>query len=133
MIRKCILIADDCATTLNALAHRIRAAGYEVHTATDGSEAVALAGRIRPDVVIVDVNFPPDISQGGVDWDGFRILEWMNRTGSVGLAPCIIITSDDVETHHQAAVASGATAIFQKPISISVLLETLRECLEQPA
>lgn len=130
MTRKRILIADDSLTVLTALEHKLNAAGYEVHCASDGSEAVTLAGRIRPDLVIIDVNFPPDISQGGVDWNGFKIVEWMQRTGALGLAPAIIITTDEVEKHRDAAVAVGATALFQKPISLPVLLETVKDCLQ---
>lgn len=129
MTRKRILIADDSLTVLKALELKLKAAGYDVYTATDGSDAVALAGQIRPDIVIMDVNFPPDISQGGVDWNGFKVLEWMAHTGSTGLTPSIIITSDDVERHKDAAVEAGATALFQKPVSYPDLLETLEECL----
>lgn len=133
MTGKRILIADDSLTVLKALELKLRAVGYDVHTATDGSDAVALAGKIRPDIVIMDVNFPPDISQGGVDWDGFRVLEWINRTGAAGLPPTIIITSDDVERHKDAAVEAGAVALFQKPVSYPDLLETLEECLGESA
>ena len=127
MNKKRILVADDNLVVLNAMKLGLNAAGYDVYTATDGSDAVALAGRIYPDVVIMDVNFPPDISQGGMDWNGFRILEWMQRTGASGIAPAIIITSDDVETHHAAAVEVGAVALFQKPVNMPDLLEIIEE------
>jgi len=84
---KRILIADDSLTRLKAFEIKLQAAGYEVITAVDGSEAIKKAAHSRPDVVIMDVNVPPDISQGGVVWDGFRIIEWMKCTGSIGSAP----------------------------------------------
>ena len=61
-------------------------------------------------------------------YDGF---EWMDRTGAAGVAPAIIITSDDVQQHRDAAVAAGAVALFQKPVSYPDLLETIEECLEE--
>lgn len=129
MTKKRILVVDDSLTVLKALEIQLKGAGYDVSTAADGSSAVALAGEIHPDIVIVDINFPPDISQGGVGWDGFRIIEWMGLTGASGLAPAIIITSDEIEMHRDAAVAAGAVALFQKPIDYPELLETVADCL----
>ena len=129
--KKRILIADDSVVVLRALEVQLQAAGYDTRTATDGSEAVEKAGQWNPDLLIVDVNFPPDISQGGIDWDGFRVIEWMQHTGVSGLAPALIITSDEVEQHHARAIEVGAAAIFQKPVDIPELLATIGELLGQ--
>ncbi len=131
MSRKRILIADDSLTVLKAFEIKLQSAGYETATAVDGSEALAQAGRFHPDLVIMDINFPPDISQGGVTWDGFQIIQWMRTTGAAGTAPAIIITSDDVEQHRTQALAAGAVAVFQKPIKLKDLMDTIRECLEE--
>jgi len=124
-----ILIVDDSPVVLKALEIKLQKAGYATMTASDGSSALEKAGRFQPELVIMDINFPPDISQGGVNWDGFRIIEWMRYTGAAGSAPAIIITSDDVEKHQAKALAAGAVAVFQKPISLTSLLNTLEECL----
>lgn len=131
MKNKRILVADDSLTVLKALQVKLTAAGYETYTAIDGSEAIGRAGEIHPDLVIMDVNFPPDISQGGIAWDGFKIIEWMRHTGAAGLAPAIIITSDEIEKHRSQALAAGAVAVFQKPISLPDLMEVVQECLER--
>ena len=130
MNKKRILIADDSRIVVKALELGLKAAGYETATATDGSEALEKAGDLHPDLVIMDVNFPPDISEGGVAWDGFRVIEWMRHTGAAGMAPAIIITSDDIEAHRNRALAVGAVAMFQKPVSLPDLLETIAECVE---
>jgi CheY-like chemotaxis protein len=127
MSKKRILIADDSLIVLKALEMKLNAAGYAVTTASDGSEALEKAAAFRPDLVIMDINFPPDISQGGVAWDGFRIIEWMRHTGAAGAAPAIIITSDEPEKHRVEAIEAGAVAVFQKPLSLPVLLETIEE------
>jgi CheY-like chemotaxis protein len=129
MSNKKILVADDSLTVLKVLEIKLQAAGYEITTATDGSEALEKAKAVHPDLVIMDVNFPPDISQGGIAWNGFKILEWMHHTGAAGLAPAIIITSDDVEKHRNQALAAGAVAVFQKPVDVPSLLEVVGECL----
>lgn len=129
MNNKKILVADDSLVVLKAFEIKLQAAGYDTTTATDGSDALEKAKAVHPDLVIMDVNFPPDISQGGIDWNGFKILEWMRHTGAAGLAPAIIITSDDIEQHRSQALAAGAVAVFQKPISVPDLLKTIEECL----
>lgn len=131
MKKKRILIADDSQLVLKVMANKLQAAGYETITAMDASDAMEKAGVARPDLVIMDVNFPPDISQGGVAWDGYRIIEWMRHTGSAAAAPVIIITSDDIENHQNKALKAGAAAVFQKPISLPDLLETIEACLNR--
>ena len=133
MNKRSILIVDDSVTVLKALENKLGAAGYKTATATDGSEALEQAAKLRPDLVIMDINFPPDISQGGIAWDGFRIIEWMRYTGSAGTAPAIIITSDDPEAHRARALAAGVVAVFPKPISIPDLLGTIAECFDNCA
>ena len=131
MKKKKILIVDDSHTVLKAMEIKLSAAGYDTATAADGSEALEKAGKIHPDLVIMDVNFPPDVSQSGIAWDGFRVMEWMRHTGSAGIAPAIFITSDDINEHKNRALAVGAAAVFQKPFSPADLLETIEECLER--
>jgi CheY-like chemotaxis protein len=48
----------------------LQGAGYRVVTAMDGSEAVAAARKENPDLILLDISFPPNV--GGVEWDGFR-------------------------------------------------------------
>jgi len=126
-----ILIVDDSLIVLRTLEHKLAEAGYKPATAADGSEALEKTAQLRPDLIIVDVNLPPDVNQGGVAWDGFRLIEWLRHTGSAGAAPAVIITSDDLESHRDRAVGAGAVAMFQKPIDMEELMETIREQLQQ--
>jgi CheY-like chemotaxis protein len=53
-----ILIADDNLDSVESLGMLLRASGYQVELAHDGSEAVETAMRMRPDVVILDIGMP---------------------------------------------------------------------------
>jgi len=57
-LRRRILIADDNHDALESLATMLRLSGNEVHTASDGIEAVALAEELLPDVVLMDIGMP---------------------------------------------------------------------------
>ncbi len=57
-IRRNILIADDNQEALESLALMLRMEGHEVHCASDGEEALLLAGQRRPEIVVLDVGMP---------------------------------------------------------------------------
>jgi CheY-like chemotaxis protein len=53
-----ILLADDNRDALDSLATLLQCDGHEVHTAGDGAEALALAAKCRPDVMLLDIGMP---------------------------------------------------------------------------
>src|SRR5476651_2598171 len=116
-----ILVVDDNEIILKTISLKLQGAGYEVITALDGSEAVAAARKEMPDLVLLDISFPPDV--GGVEWDGFRIMEWFRRMEAVNKTPVIIITGGEDASNKDRAVAGGAVAFFHKPIDHDDLLK----------
>jgi len=80
MDRKTILIVDDDRVVQQALALKLKASGYDVLEAEDGAAAVSTVRRQKPDLILLDISFPPDVAHGGgVPWDGFLILNWLRR------------------------------------------------------
>jgi len=129
---KTILIADDSLLVLRTLELRTKAAGYRVLTASDPNEALAKVRTEKPDVIVMDINFPPDVGfGGGGTWDGFRLLAWMKQSGSFEQAIPIIITGDDIRRHQDKADAAGVKGLFQKPIDAKKLLDRISECLQE--
>jgi CheY-like chemotaxis protein len=57
-VRRSILIADDNQDALESLALMLRMEGHEVHCASDGEEALMLAGQRRPEILVLDVGMP---------------------------------------------------------------------------
>ena len=125
--KKKILVVDDNEIILKTISLRLQGAGYEVITALDGSEAVSATRKEAPDLVLLDISFPPDV--GGVEWDGFRIMEWFRRMESAKKTPVIIITGGEVTQNKERAIAGGAVAFFNKPIDHDDLLKVIRATL----
>lgn len=125
---KKILVVDDNEIILKTISLRLQGAGYQVITALDGSEAVSAARKETPDLILLDISFPPDV--GGVEWDGFRIMEWFRRMENVKKTPVIIITGGDVTDNKERAVSGGAVAFFHKPIDHDDLLKVIRAALD---
>ncbi len=124
---KKILVVDDNEIILKTISLKLQGAGYKVITALDGSEGVAAARKESPDLILLDITFPPDV--GGVEWDGFRIMEWFHRLEMIKKIPVIIITGSEDTKSKQRAVAGGAVAFFHKPIDHDDLLKVIRATL----
>src|SRR5262249_39301590 len=120
---KKILIVDDSVVILKVLSGKLRSNGYQVFTAVDGSEAVSTVRRERPDLILLDINFPPDVAHGGgVAWDGLLILNWLRRMDEAARTPVIIITGNKPEASKDRYMKAGVSGYFQKPINADELL-----------
>lgn len=116
-----ILVADD-SRTIRALVRRTLAgAGYDVSLACDGREAVQLARRDRPDLVILDIQMPV--------MDGYtaceEILALQNRCPDLQI---VFLTKD--EAKHLDALGRQLGAYLQKPVCENTLLATVRSLLK---
>jgi CheY-like chemotaxis protein len=127
---KKILVVDDNEIVIKTISLKLQGAGYQVLTAMDGSEAVALVRKEIPDLILLDLSFPPDVD--GVPWDGFRIMEWFHRMDTMKKIPVIVITGSEDPTAKQRATITGAVAFFQKPIEHDYLLKVIRATLGEP-
>lgn len=128
-----ILIADDNVVILKALSIKLKSKGYEVRTAMDGTTAVSCVRRERPDLIILDINFPPDVAHGGgITWDGFLILDWLRRLEEARETPVIFITGEEAANFRERALSVGAVAFFQKPIDQEELLHVVQETVGDP-
>jgi two-component system KDP operon response regulator KdpE len=127
---KKVLVVDDNEIILKTVSLKLQGAGYQVITALDGSEAVTLARTQNPDLVLLDISFPPDVD--GVPWDGFRIMEWFHRLESSKKIPVIIITGGDDSKYKERAISGGAVAFFHKPIDHDDLLKVIRATFNSP-
>ena len=130
MNTKKILVVDDNRVILNTMSMKLRAAGYEVLTAEDGSAAVSAVRTQRPDLILLDISFPPDVAHGGgVAWDGFLIMEWFRRIEEVKQTPVIVISGGEPAKYKERALQAGAAEFFQKPINPDELLGAIRRLL----
>jgi CheY-like chemotaxis protein len=130
---KKILVVDDDPLFQKLISQKLKANGYSVVNALDGSEAITAMREQQPDAVLLDVNFPPDISNGGVPWDGFKLMHWIRLVEGRGGVPMFIMTSDDIAQHEAAAKAEGAKGIYHKPVDQSRLVSEVEHILEEKA
>ena len=130
--KKRILVVDDDAITLKYFSQSLISRGYEVLTAADGAGAVSTARLELPDLIILDISFPPDVAHGGgVSWDGFLVIDWVRRMIEGKDIPIIMMTGSPAPEFEQRAVDKGAVAFFRKPMDEEELLAAIRKALGQ--
>jgi len=130
MNQKRILVVDDNAIVLKTLSMKLKSSGYEVLTASDGATAVSTVRTERPDLILLDISFPPDVAHGGGGaWDGFLIMAWLRRMEEARGIPIIIITGGESPKLKEQSMAAGAVDFFQKPIDNDQLLASIQRHL----
>jgi len=113
-----VLVIDDDPVLLRVLTAGLTVRDYTVTTASSGREALALATRIEPDVVILDLGLP--------DLDGLEVCRHL-RTGC--RAPIIVLSADGAEGRKVRALDLGADDYMTKPFSMPELMARIRVAL----
>ena len=120
-----ILIVDDDPIVVRAFELKLKRCGFNVITTTDFTQGISAARREKPEVIILDLNFPPGESFTSLNWNGLHILQWLKRYNEVSNIPVIIVTAGDPGNSKDAALSAGAAAFFQKPVDLKTFLAEL--------
>ena len=91
---KTILVVDDDAVIIKTTSSKLKSQGYQVVTAMDAAEAMSAVRQHKPDLILLDIAFPPDV---GVDWDGLKIIMWMQRMDEAKNIPIIVVSGSEPE------------------------------------
>lgn len=119
-----VLVVDDDQVIVKMIVTKLTRAGYKAFGALDGSEAIAIVRKEMPDLIILDINFPPET--GGVPWDGYSLMEWLRRMEESKKIPIIIITGDAGHMDMERAVNAGSCGILFKPLDYDELLRLVK-------
>jgi len=129
---KKILVVDDNKVILKTVLQTLTAKGYQVVTAIGGPEALSAVRKEKPDLILLDLAFPPDAANvGGPLQDGFFIIEWLRRAPETEKIPIIMISATDPEKFKDRALSAGVVASFHKPIDTDKLLAAIQATLGQ--
>ncbi len=110
-----ILVVDDEPQILRALRINLRVRDYDVHTAGSGSEALDVAARHPPDLVILDLGLP--------DLDGVEVIHGLRGWTE---APIIVLSGRADSTDKVEALDAGADDYVTKPFGMDELLARMR-------
>jgi CheY-like chemotaxis protein len=134
MTQKKILIVDDSLVFSKAVSTLLEAKGYQALNAVDGAAALSAVRREKLDLILLDINFPPDVAHGGtVNWDGFRIMAWLRRMDEAKGIPIIIVTGGDPAKYKDQCKAPEVVGCFRKSVDHEELIATIRKALDGKA
>jgi two-component system OmpR family response regulator len=117
-----ILVAEDDAGVRELIRTHLRMAGYDVHVARTGVEALSGVRLLEPIALILDINMP--------ELDGFGVLEALHRNAV--RVPVLVMTARHAEEDVHRAVSLGAKDYLTKPFSEGQLLARVIRLLRQP-
>jgi len=119
-----ILVVDDEPSIVDVLTYNLEKARYRVLVAHDGEEALALARREQPDLIILDLMLP--------GMDGLQVCRTLRQEGDV---PIIMLTALDEEVDRVVGLELGADDYVVKPFSVRELMARVKSVLRrtQPA
>ncbi len=115
-----ILVVDDDPEILSFLKRGLAYDGYEVDTASDGTEALAKARDIEPDLVVLDVMMP-----------GLDGMEVSKRLRQASDTPILMLTAKGTVADRVAGLDSGADDYLIKPFAFDELLARVRALLRR--
>lgn len=120
--RKKILIVDDSETAL--MLHRIiLQRGYDIVTAKDGRQALAVASAERPDLILLDMVMPL--------MDGLDACRRLRADGETRQTPIVMVTSRGELDRMEEAFRSGCSDYVLKPVRSVELLDKVKDHIGQ--
>lgn len=117
-----LLIADDDPVMLKLYELNLSRAGYRVITCKTGEELHRLLKQEKPDAFILDYLLP--------DTTGLALTETIRKESAYQDLPIIVVTAQGKESIKQDLLKAGASMIFTKPFSPSVLLKCIQSLME---
>jgi uncharacterized protein (TIGR02266 family) len=118
--RRKILVVDD-APMFRELEALFLGRSGRVITARDGNEALAVARRERPDVIVTDLSMP--------GMDGDELCARLKADADFRNTPIVIVAGSDAGDEHERAVRAGADDVVEKPVNRVTLIQSVNRFL----
>ena len=118
---KKILIADDEEMIRNAVKLSLENEGYEILETNDGREALEMATKFLPDLVILDIMMP--------GMNGYRVCQELKSKTITGKIIVLFLTARDTDKASHAVHDSGGDDLLGKPFTPSELRGKVKELL----
>lgn len=108
-MKSTILLIEDNEQNLYLATFLLEKNGFKVVPARSGPEGIELAGHLRPDLIILDIQLP--------GMDGYAVARELRRITSLTEVPIIAVTSYAMVGDRQRSLAAGCTGYIEKPIN----------------
>jgi len=118
-----VLIVDDDPDIRDAVGECLRYEGYDVHSATDGRDALdRLEFGLKPGVILLDLMMPK--------LNGFDVLQALQSRPEWKSIPVVVVSAN---RGYEADDLVGAVSILRKPVNVDRLLEAVQQAVSPAA
>jgi CheY-like chemotaxis protein len=124
MARKRILCIEDNDSNMRLVSRIVEGERHEFLTAVDGTTALAMAQRERPDLILLDINIP------GIN--GLELARQLKSDASLASIPVIATTANVLLGDRERCLEAGCDAYLPKPLDVRELQSILRSYLGNP-
>jgi two-component system cell cycle response regulator DivK len=105
LARRKVLIVEDNILNMKLFNDVLVAHGYETIQSRDGAQALALARRYRPDLILMDIQLP--------EASGLRVTKWLKEDEELRLIPVVAVTAFAMKGDEQKSARGDVKAISQ--------------------
>jgi len=123
MEKLCILVADD-EQYIRLLASRLLSGKFAVLEASDGAEAVDMARKYKPSLILMDIMMP--------NMDGYAACSAIKADQSTKNIPVLMLTGLSFELNKDYAAMVGADGYITKPFTLKKLLRAIGKVIKIP-
>jgi two-component system cell cycle response regulator DivK len=120
-MRKTVLIVEDNELNMKLFHDLLEAHGYNIVGTRNGIEALDLARRHRPDLILMDIQLP--------EVSGLEVTKWLKDDPDLKSIPVVAVTAFAMKGDEERIRQGGCEAYLSKPISVAKFIETVQRYL----
>jgi two-component system cell cycle response regulator DivK len=115
---KTVLIVEDNELNMKLFRDLLEAHGYQTSGTSNGFEALDLVRKLRPDLVLMDIQLP--------QVSGLEVTKWIKDDPELRNIPVVAVTAFAMKGDEERIREGGCEAYLSKPISVGKFIETVR-------
>ena len=119
--RQKVLIVEDNALNMKLFNDLLVAHGYDTLQSTGGVEALAMARRHHPDLILMDIQLP--------EVSGLQVTKWIKEDESICMIPIIAVTAFAMKGDKEKMRNGGCEDYIAQPISVTNFIQTVERFL----
>ena len=116
---KSVLIVEDNELNMKLFRDLLEAHGYQTAGTSDGFEALNLVRKMRPDLILMDIQLP--------QVSGLEVTRWIKDDPELRAIPIVAVTAFAMKGDEERIREGGCEAYLSKPISVGKFIETVRQ------
>jgi two-component system, cell cycle response regulator DivK len=118
---KTVLVVEDNELNMKLFHDLLEGIGYHIVETRNGLEAIDLARRHKPDLILMDIQLP--------EVSGLEVTKWIKEDDELRHIPVIAVTAFAMKGDEERIRQGGCEAYMSKPISVGKFIETVKAYL----